>query len=72
MMQMAQEVGSKENAESYVESVTSNRGRIPGFGHPVYQDLDPRSVHLKADAKALGARLEREAASLALNEIRKT
>ena len=56
VMQMAQEVGSKENAESYVESVTSNRGRIPGFGHPVYQDLDPRSVHLKADAKALGER----------------
>ena len=56
VIQMAQEVGSEENVESYVESVISNRGRIPGFGHPVYKDLDPRAVHLRADAKALGER----------------
>ena len=56
VIRMAHDVGSEENAESYVESVIGNRGRIPGFGHPVYQDIDPRSVHLRADAKALGDR----------------
>ncbi len=56
VIQMAQEIGREENAEAYVEAVIGNRGRIPGFGHPVYQDLDPRAVHLRADAKTLGER----------------
>jgi citrate synthase len=55
-MQMAQEVGSVENAESYVSGLLANGQRVTGFGHPVYKDVDPRSVHLKADAKALGER----------------
>ena len=55
-IRMAQEVGSVENAEAYVENIIANRGRVMGFGHPVYDDVDPRSVHLKAEAKALGER----------------
>jgi citrate synthase len=55
-IQMAQEIGSEENAEAYVENIIANRGRVMGFGHPVYDDVDPRSVHLKAEAKALGER----------------
>ena len=55
-IRMAQEVGSEENAEAYVENIIANRGRVMGFGHPVYDDVDPRSVHLKAEAKALGER----------------
>ena len=55
-MQMAQEVGSVENAESYVSGLLANGQRVMGFGHPVYKDVDPRSVHLKADARALGER----------------
>ena len=55
-MQMAQEVGSVENAESYVSGLLANGQRVTGFGHAVYKDVDPRSVHLKADAKALGER----------------
>ena len=55
-MQMAQEVGSVENAESYVSDLLANGQRVTGFGHAVYKDVDPRSVHLKADAKALGER----------------
>lgn len=55
-LQMAQEIGSEENAEAYVEGILANRGRVMGFGHPVYDDVDPRSVHLKAEAKALGER----------------
>jgi citrate synthase len=55
-IRMAKEVGSEENAEAYVENIIANRGRVMGFGHPVYDDVDPRSVHLKAEAKALGER----------------
>ena len=55
-MRMAQEVGSEENAESYVTNLIKNRGRVMGFGHAVYNDVDPRSVHMKAEAKALGER----------------
>ena len=53
---LAQDVGSEENAERYVDGLLSAGGRVMGFGHPVYKTVDPRSVHLKADAKALAER----------------
>jgi len=56
VMNMAKEIGSADKAKDYVESVVNNGGRIPGFGHPVYRTIDPRTVHLKADAKELGER----------------
>lgn len=56
VMRMVQEVGSEENAEAYVTDLLKNRGRVMGFGHAVYDDVDPRSVHMKAEAKALGER----------------
>ena len=56
VMNMAQEIGSADRAKDYVEGVVNNGGRIPGFGHPVYRTVDPRTVHLKADAKELGER----------------
>jgi citrate synthase len=55
-MQMVQTVGSVENAASYVANLLATGKRVMGFGHAVYKDVDPRSVHLKADAKALGVR----------------
>jgi len=55
-MQMVQAVGSIENAASYVANLLATGKRVMGFGHAVYKDVDPRSVHLKADAKALGVR----------------
>ena len=56
VMQMASEVGSEENAEDYVRAKLEKRERIMGFGHPVYNALDPRSVHLKEGARSLGER----------------
>ena len=56
VMQMAQEIGTEENAESYVRERLDSGGRIMGFGHRVYRAIDPRSVHLQDDAKALGER----------------
>ncbi len=56
VMKMAQEIGTEENAESYVRERLDSGGRIMGFGHRVYRAIDPRSVHLQDDAKALGER----------------
>ena len=56
VMKMAQEIGTEENAEKYVRERLDSGGRIMGFGHRVYRAIDPRSVHLQDDAKALGER----------------
>ena len=56
VMKMALEIGSEENAEPYVRELLKGGGRVMGFGHRVYKAVDPRSVHLLDDAKALGER----------------
>ena len=56
VMKMALEIGNEENAEPYVRDRLRRGGRIMGFGHAVYKAVDPRSIHLQADAKALGER----------------
>ena len=55
-MKMALDIGSEENAESYVKDLLSERKRIMGFGHRVYKALDPRAIHLRDDARQLGER----------------
>ena len=55
-MKMAEEIGSVENAEKYVNDKLEARERIMGFGHAVYKDVDPRAKHLRAGAKDLGER----------------
>ncbi len=56
VMKMALEIGSEENAETYVRDLLKSGGRVMGFGHRVYRAVDPRSMHLADDAKALGER----------------
>ena len=56
VMKMAQEIGTEENAENYGRERLDSGGRIMGVGHRVYRAIDPRSVHLQDDAKALGER----------------
>lgn len=56
VMKMALDIGSGDRAESYVKDLLKNNGRVMGFGHRVYRAVDPRSIHLKDDAKALGER----------------
>ena len=53
VMKMANEIGNKSNANTYVEKALSNGERIMGFGHPVYKTTDPRAKHLKTAAKNL-------------------
>lgn len=47
------EIGSVENAESYVDELLSRRGKIMGLGHRVYQAIDPRAKILKSLAQEL-------------------
>ncbi len=56
VMRMAEEIGSVENVEKYVNDKLEARERIMGFGHAVYKDVDPRAKHLRAGAQALGER----------------
>ncbi len=56
VMKMASEIGNEENAEPYVRNLVENGGRVMGFGHRVYRAVDPRSVHLRDDARELGER----------------
>ena len=56
VMTMAHDIGSVENAAQYVEGLLANGGRVMGFGHPVYKAVDPRSLHLKAEAEKLARR----------------
>jgi len=56
VMKMALDIGEEENAEQYVKDLLSSGGRVMGFGHRVYRATDPRSFHLKDDAKELGER----------------
>ena len=53
VMNMANEIGSKENVETYVDSFLKSGGRIMGLGHAVYKTADPRAIHLKEGAKQL-------------------
>lgn len=42
------------SAEKLVEKVISSGDRIPGFGHKVYKDEDPRAIQIFEKAKSLG------------------
>ncbi len=42
------------SAEKLVEKVLSSGDRIPGFGHKVYKEEDPRATQIFAKAKSLG------------------
>ena len=56
VMKMAMDIGNEENAAPYVKNLVEHGGRVMGFGHRVYRAVDPRSVHLRDDARELGER----------------
>lgn len=47
VLDMLREIGSVQNAESYIESKIANKERIMGFGHRVYKTKDPRAIILR-------------------------
>lgn len=51
---LAKMLESKRPAEELVEEILKDGGRVPGFGHKVYKDIDPRAALLLAKADELG------------------
>jgi citrate synthase len=47
VLEVLEEVGSPNNAESWVRQALARKRRIMGFGHRVYKDGDPRAVILR-------------------------
>ena len=47
VIEMTIEIGTPENAESYVDAMLAKRQKITGFGHRVYKTMDPRAAILK-------------------------
>ncbi len=50
-----EQVGSPENAETWIQNALARKERIMGFGHRVYKTGDPRARILKEHCAALAA-----------------
>ncbi len=50
---MVREVDDPSNARAYVKKAATRRDELPGFGHPLYPDGDPRTPPLLDRARAL-------------------
>ena len=50
-----EQVGTPENAESWIQAALERKERIMGFGHRVYKTGDPRARILKTHCAALAA-----------------
>ena len=53
VMEMLEEIGTKEKVEAYVDSELAAGRRIMGFGHRIYRTYDPRARILKTIAEKL-------------------
>jgi citrate synthase len=53
-LQMLDEIGTAERAESWLRAAVERGDRLMGFGHRVYKTDDPRSLMLREVAEALG------------------
>ena len=47
VIRMLDQVGSKSNVPAYVEKVKAGHEKLPGFGHRVYKNYDPRARIIK-------------------------
>src|SRR5258708_24444339 len=47
VLQMLDEIGSKNNVPAYIKKIKEGKGRLMGFGHRVYKNYDPRAKIIK-------------------------
>jgi len=59
VMRMFVAIGSVDNVGDYVEQQLATRGRVPGYGHRLYEDRDPRTPHVKGLLAELAKRHNR-------------
>jgi len=50
VIHMLNEIGSLENVDGYIADVKAGKRKLPGFGHRVYKNYDPRAKIIKAHA----------------------
>ncbi|MGH7685427.1 MAG: citrate/2-methylcitrate synthase [Candidatus Dormibacteria bacterium] len=53
VVHMLERVGSVQNVPAFVTAVKSSGERIPGFGHPIYRNYDPRARIIKSLADSV-------------------
>lgn len=54
VVDMIEAVGAANQAEPFVQQKLDEEEKIPGFGHRVYETVDPRCKHFKAHAQTIG------------------
>src|SRR5829696_6285651 len=50
VLEMLQEIGSKDKIPAFIKKVKAGEGRLMGFGHRVYKSYDPRAKIIKKTA----------------------
>lgn len=63
VLDMLDEIGDPANAAAWVQQALAGGDKVMGFGHAVYEDVDPRSALLQGIAARIGGpRVEQAAA----------
>src|ERR1700730_6045326 len=56
VIRMLLDAGDERTELAHVQSMLTNKKKIPGFGHRVYRTEDPRATHLRSLSEELGRR----------------
>jgi citrate synthase len=51
VLEMLDEIGSKENVPAHIKKIKAGHGKLMGFGHRVYKNYDPRAKIIKWTAE---------------------
>jgi citrate synthase len=65
VVQMLQEIGTPSKVGTWLKEALSSKKRIPGFGHRIFRDEDPRALFLEKELESL-ARFRTEGSELAI------
>jgi len=60
VMLLLRAIGDVEAAAEHIRLELQQKKKIPGFGHRVYKTIDPRAIHLRRLAEALGKAMKEE------------
>ena len=55
VLEMLDEIGSKENVPAYIKKIKDGHGKLMGFGHRIYKNYDPRAKIIKWTAERVFA-----------------
>jgi citrate synthase len=51
VLEMLDEIGSRENVPAYIKKIKAGHGKLMGFGHRIYKNYDPRAKIIKWTAE---------------------